>query len=184
MSQEIDLTGIDQKKLRPKIDEIRSLIKKHPVVQEMFRDHGVDLDEIDLIPMCFAKLPVSARTEHGIIYFNIKLLEDGFDNDDHYMVHEITHFLQQTTGDKPTKGSDADNYLDNPAEVEGFQNQTEYLADTRSKEEAEKYVDQVLDHHEMDGKEREDKEEELSQNVTSTVDQRILQLSRLLKRAS
>jgi hypothetical protein len=179
MSQEIDLEGIDQKNLRPKIDEIRALIKKHPVVKEMFEEHDVDLNEIDLIPMCFAKLPVSARTEHGIIYFNIKLAEDGFDNDDHYMVHEITHFLQQTTGDKPTKGSTKETYLDNPAEVEGFQNQTEYLADTRGKEKAEDYVNQVLDHHEVDGKKREEKEEELTLNVES-MDQRVMQLTRML----
>jgi hypothetical protein len=109
-------------------------------------------------------MDVSARTDHGIMYFSTKLLEDGdFDKDDHYFVHEMTHFLQQTTGDKPTPGSDDGEYLDNPAEKEGFQNQTEYLADTRGDLEAEKYVNQVLEHHDVPKRKREQRREELLQ---------------------
>jgi len=35
------------------------------------------------------------------------------------------------------------------------------LADTRDGQTAEKYIDQVLDHHDIDGNEREDKKDEL-----------------------
>src|SRR3990172_6135604 len=108
MSDDIKTTGIPQKELRQKIEKVRDKIRNHHVVLEMFEDHDVDISEIDLIPMCFADIDVSARTDHGIIYFNINLLdsEDGFDDDDHYAVHEILHFLQQTTGSKPTKGAE------------------------------------------------------------------------------
>lgn len=164
MADGVKTTGIDQKKLRPEIDKIRKKIKKHPVVKKMFDEHDVDISEIDLLPMCFADLDVSARTDHGIIYFNIKLLEDGFDDDDHYAVHEITHVLQQTTGNKPTQGSADGDYLDNKYEVEGFQNQVEYMADVKDKDTAEKYVEQVLDHHSVD-EGREDKKEELMDAV-------------------
>ena len=151
------------------INRVKNRIKNHPVVIEMFKEYGVDPEEINLVPMCFADLPVSARTDHGIIYFNFKLLEDGFEDDDHYIVHELTHYLQQTTGTRPTKGSDEDDYLDNKEEIEGFQNQTEYLADTRNEDAAEDYVDQVLDHHEVsDKKERDKRKKQLLQLAFST----------------
>jgi len=147
------------------IDKVRARVKQHPTVIAMFKEHGVDLDELDLIPMCFADLDVSARTDHGVIYFNYSLLDDGdFEDDDHYMVHEVTHFLQQTTGNTPTQGADDGIYLDNEAEIEGFQNQTEFLADTRDDEHAEDYVEQVLDHHEVtDTSERDKRKKELLQ---------------------
>lgn len=151
MADEIDLTGIPHKELQPIIEKVRKRIKKHLVVKNMFKEYKIDLDEIDLVPMCFAKIDVSARTDHGIIYFNVNLLEDkDFEKDDHYMVHELTHFLQQTTGTKPTQGSDEGSYLDNKYEIEGFNNQSEFISDTRGDKEAEKYIDQVLDHHDID----------------------------------
>lgn len=161
-SNEIQTQGIDQRKLRPLIERVRERIKNHEIVQGMFDEYKVDLSEIDLIPMAFADLDVSARTDHGVIYFGTKLLKDGdFDGDDHYLVHELTHFLQQTTGTKPTQGSEDGKYLDNPDEIEGFQNQTQYLSETRDEEEAEKYVEKVLDHHDMNGQKREVRKEEL-----------------------
>lgn len=157
----------DYKKEKDIIDRVRQRIKQHSVVKEFWCDtYDLDLEEIDLIPMCFSDdIDVSARTDHGIIYFNISLLNDGdFENDDHYMVHELVHVAQQTTGSRPTKGSDDGEYLDNEEEVEGFQNQTAYLSDTRSEEDAEGYVDQVLDHHEVNNnKERNKRKKELLQ---------------------
>ena len=149
------------------LERVRNRVKKHPVIQEMFDEYGISLDEIDLIPMAFADLDVSARTAHGILYFNRKLREDdGFENDDHYMVHEITHWLQQTTGDKPSKGAGHGNYLDNEDEIEGFQNQVEFLSDTRGNGEPEKYVNQVLDHHAVNEKnERKERRDELMEAV-------------------
>jgi hypothetical protein len=164
MPHHIKTDNISHDELKSVIDRVRARIKDHDVVKSMFDEYDVDIDEVDLVPMCFAELDVSARTDHGIIYFNINLLNDGFENDDHYLVHELTHYLQQTTGDKPTKGSDDGNYLDNKEEVEGFQNQTKFLADTRDEDEAETYVEQVLDHHDVhDDKERRRRRRELLQ---------------------
>lgn len=162
MSEFPDTTGIDHKKLRPIIEKVREKIKNHPVIKKMFNDYDVDLEELDLVPMCFANLNVSARTDHCTIYFNIKLLDDGFEEDDHYMVHELQHFLQQSTGKSPTKGSDSGDYLDNKEEIEGFQRQVEYLSETRDEDKAEEYVDQVLDHHKVyDDDEREERKNKL-----------------------
>lgn len=134
------------------------------VVQDMFDDFDVSLSELFLIPIIFQKnLNVSAQTKHGIIYLNNKLKKEVKELAP-YLTHEITHYLQQTTGDKPTQGSGDDDYLENPAEVEGFNNQTEFLSETEGNDKADKYIDQVLDHHDInDLEERKDKKEDLLQ---------------------
>ena len=144
----IDLQGIPHKKLAPIIKALKKRVLKSDVVKDIFDKYDISEDEIDLIPMCFAKIPVSARTDHGVIYININLLKDGdIAENDHYLAHEITHYAQQTTGSKPTKGSTPENYLDNPVEQEGFQNQSKYIADTQGEDEAKEYIDGVLEHH-------------------------------------
>jgi hypothetical protein len=149
------------------IKKMRDYLKKDGIVQEMFKEYGVDIAEIDLIPMRFGPLDVSAKTDHGVIIYNYKLLMDGdFFEDFSYGVHEMTHWLQQTTGTKPTKSSDEGSYLDNPYEQEGFQNQIQYIADQFGKEEAETYVDDLLEHHDIDSKkEFENKKETLMSKV-------------------
>lgn len=146
------------------IDKVRENIKKNKVVKDMFNEYEVDISEIDLIPVCFADLDVSARTDHGIIYLSKTLLDEDDPIEqaiDHYLVHEICHFLQQTTGTRPTKGAESGDYLDNEEEIEGFNIQTEFLADTRDESVAEEYVEQVLEHHRLKGDEKEDKRDEL-----------------------
>lgn len=135
------------------IRKMRAYLKHDGVVQEMFKEYDVDIEEIDLIPMRFGNLDVSAKTDHGIITFNYKLLTDGdFFKDFSYGVHEMTHWLQQTTGSKPTQSADDGEYLDNPFEQEGFQNQIEYIANQFGENEAENYVDDLLEHHDIESK--------------------------------
>ena len=154
------------------IKKMREYLKKNEVVQKMFKEYEVDISEIDLIPMMFGQLDVSAKTDHGVIIYNYRLLTDGdFFKDFSYGVHEMTHWLQQTTGNKATKSSDDGNYLDNPYEQEGFQNQVEYISDQFGKDEAEQYVDDLLEHHEVDNKkEVEEKKEVLMANAVANPD--------------
>src|SRR5271163_405068 len=153
------------------IKKMREYLKKSEVVQKMFKEYGVDISEIDHIPMMFGNLDVSAKTDHGVIIFNYQLLTDGdFFKDFSYGVHEVTHWLQQTTGDKATKSSDDGSYLDNPYEQEGFQNQIEYISDQFGKDEAEQYVDDLLDHHDVDSKkEIKEKKEVLMVNAEAAL---------------
>lgn len=138
--------------------KINNKLKKSNTYKKLCEEYGVDLDFIDLVPMAFADLDVSARTEKGCIYFNYSLDEEELD---HYAAHEYTHVLQQCFGDGPTEGSDGDDYLDNKFEQEGFRAQTEYLSETRDDQEAEEYIEKVLDHHDVDGKERDKKKKDL-----------------------
>lgn len=144
------------------LKKMRDYLKDNEVVQRMFEEYKVDIEEIDYIPMMFGNLDVSAKTDHGVIIFNYKLLCDGdFFKDFSYGTHEITHWLQQCTGKKATKSSDDGNYLENPYEQEGFTNQVEYIADEFGKEEAEDYVENLLDHHEVDNKNKRDELESI-----------------------
>jgi hypothetical protein len=160
------------KKMSPKtllklINRMKAYLKKHPIVIDMFKEYDVPIEELDLIPMKFGELDVSARTDHGIITFSYKLLCDGnFFKDYMYAVHEITHYLQQTTGDKPTQGAEDGDYLENPFEQEGFQRQIEYVDDMFGENEADNYVEHLLDHHDVkDSDDREDKKDTLMELV-------------------
>lgn len=149
-------------KIHPILDQVKNKIKNNKIVKRLLKGKNLPHNFIELLPMCFSdELDVSARTQHGIIYFNIDLLKGRPEELDHYMVHELTHVIQQTTGDGPTTGSAEDDYLDNEFEQEGFQTQTEYLSDTRDDEVAKKYIKKVLDHHEVPRREREEKEKDL-----------------------
>jgi len=165
MPEDIITKGIPHKKLKPLLDKLKKRVFDSEVVRDMLKEYKIDKDEVYLWPMCFAKLPVSARTDHGVIYLNVDLFMEGdLKKDDHYLPHEMTHVCQQTTGNKPTPGSTDDNYLDNPTEQEGFRNQTQYISDTQGDGEAEEYVEQLLDHHTnsyIDDKKRDKRREKL-----------------------
>jgi hypothetical protein len=169
MPSEIITKGLPHKQFAPLLDKLKKRVFDSDVVKDMLKEYDIERSEIDLWPICIAKIPVSARTDHGVIYLNIDLfakgdIEEQLDANDHYLPHELTHVCQQTTGNKATPGSTDDNYLDNPTEQEGFQNQTKYISDTKGDEEAEEYVDQVLDHHthdDADDKKRESRRNKL-----------------------
>lgn len=146
------------KKLPPKlllrmINCAKEYLKHNEVMQKICNDYNVDINDIDYIPTTFSDLDVSAKTDHGIIYLNYKLLCDGnFFKDYGYLIHEYTHHWQQTTGNGPTKGADDGEYLENKFEQEGFQNQLEYMANEFGIDEAEDYVENLLKHHEIESK--------------------------------
>lgn len=169
MPEEIVTKGLPHKKLAPLLEKLKKRVFESDVVKDMLKEYDIKRDELDLWPICIAKIPVSARTDHGVIYLNIDLfangdVEENLEANDHYLPHEMTHVCQQTTGSKATPGSTDDNYLDNPTEQEGFRNQTKYISDTKGDDEAEEYVEQVLDHHthdNADDKKRDKRREKL-----------------------
>jgi len=152
------------------LNKIKQKIKSSDTVKEIFKKEKKSLDLIDHMPMCFAPLEVSARTQHGIIYFNNKLRKQP-DQIDHYMVHEITHVLQQCFADGPTQGSTNKTYLDNPYEQEGFQNQTKFITEEDGEEAADQYIERVLEHHDVPESEKEDKKDALLS--TSSIENRL-----------
>lgn len=146
------------KTLMRMINKAKDFLKKDGVMQEAFKEYDVDIEEIDYIPTYFKELDVSAKTEHGVVWLSYKLLCDGdFFEDYSYLIHEYVHFLQQTTGTKPTTSYDDENYLDNIFEQEGFSKQVEFIANQSGEDEAEEYVDDLLDYHEIEDDKEKDK---------------------------
>ncbi len=149
------------------INDAKGILKKDKVMRGVFKDHDVDISFLDLIPIKFDKLKVSATTSRGVISLNYKLLLDGVFHEDYgYLIHEVTHYLQQCFGDRPTKGAENGSYLDNEDEQEGFQYQVKYISEEFGEDEADEYVDNLLDHHDIDKKqEREDKKDTLMSKI-------------------
>lgn len=123
-------------------------------MQDLCKEYGQDVDIIDLFPTTFGDIDVSATTNKGVVTLNYRLLADGyFDRMDFgYLIHEYHHVLQQCFGKTATQSADDGEYLDNPFEQEAFQSQIKYIADQFGDEHAEDYVDNLLDHHEIDHK--------------------------------
>jgi len=159
------------KKISPKIlllmiSRAKRYLKTDPTMQEICKKYDTDINIIDYIPIMFGHIDTSAKTDHGTIILNYKLLCDGdFYKDFGYLVHEGTHWLQQLFRNKPTKSSNEGNYLDNLFEVEAFKFQSKYIADHFGDQEAEGYIEGLLDHHDIKGKKRKNKEEELLAKV-------------------
>lgn len=142
------------------IRKMRAIIKKDPVVIRAFKEHGVELGEVDRVSIEFADLDVSAKTKDCKIYLNRELLKKVDEVDlASYLTHEIRHLLQQMTGD--TKGSQAKDYLEKDTEVAAFKDQVEFKKEHKGEDKAESYVDSLLDYHDINGKKRKDKKKEL-----------------------
>lgn len=149
--------------LLSKINEAKDSLRSNSVYQDMCKEFEVDPDAIDLIPIRFGDIDVSAKTIRGIIILSKKLLNKGsFDKHIHYILHEILHNFQMTTRKKPTKGIGDGEYLDNKDEIEAFTYQVELLDNLFGEPKAEDYVDNLLDYHEVDeDDERDEKKDEL-----------------------
>lgn len=156
MTKEISLKTVKQMpvaSLMRLINKAKKYIKDDKVWIDICKEYNVEPEIIDLIPTKFGNLDVSAKTDHGIIILNYKLLCDGdFFKDFGYLIHEYTHWFQQCFNDKATKSSDDGDYLANPYEQEGFANQVEYIANHEGEDKAEEYVDDLLEYHETDSK--------------------------------
>ena len=150
------------KQLLPLLEKAKEEWKKSKTIQDMCTEYDVDVNFIDLVPMAFDEnLEVSARTDKGCIYFNNKLIDNFLEDNLHYGAHELKHTFQQCFGAGPTQGAADGEYLDNKFEQEGFRAQTEYLSETEGNEAAEAYVDKVLDHHDVEKKDRKEKQKDL-----------------------
>lgn len=145
------------------IDSIKHLLKDNKIVQKMFSDFGVDIDELDNMPVEFAKIKPSAKTKNGKVILNEKLLEDGdFKDDIHYIVHEAKHWLQQKfSRDDKYKHDDSLDYLDLPAEIEAFTVQIAFMKDFYGDSYAKEYLEELLNFHQLEGKERNRKRDQL-----------------------
>jgi hypothetical protein len=149
-----------KKKQEDLVEQIINLLKEHKLVRALFDSFDIDPEFIHKVDIVFGDIGVSAKANKGSITINKKFLHDGNIVDDlHYIVHELVHVLQYMTGfvDK-AKRYKFEHYLDNPLELQAFKEQIKFIRDYKNDEEAEKYLKELLDFHEIGGKEREVKE--------------------------
>lgn len=156
------------KKLLLSIEKAKNILKNNKIMNELFKEYQISIDEMQFIPTFFKKMDVSAKTSKGIVYLNYDLLDDRGElpvENYSYLIHEYCHWLQQTTGTKPTKGSDDESYLDNENEQEGFQHQIRYIDKMFGEEEAEKYTDDLLEYHDKSEKEKKELKDKLMSKI-------------------
>lgn len=147
------------------IEQVINLLKEHPQVRALFDKYGMPIANINDIQITFEKMDVSAKAKDGKIMLNSNLIEDGnLIEDLHYIIHELTHVLQQKSG----KADDVRNneiknnhYLDNPLEIEAFKEQIAFINKYKSPKEAADYLKQLLDFHGYEGEQRKKKVQQL-----------------------
>jgi len=143
------------------IKKMKEDVKRDPAVIEKCKEYGVSIDDLDDVHVEFADLDVSAKTKDQKIYLNRKMLEPDSEVKDptHYLAHESIHWAQQVSGH--TNGHKVDDYLHKPTEQAAFQVQIDFKERHEGKGEADKYLSELLNHHNKDGKERQDIKEKL-----------------------
>jgi hypothetical protein len=141
------------------IRKIKNFLKNDRIVRGIFERYQLPLNFLDRVEICFAELPVSAKTQDCTIYINSVFLDDlKFSDEIHYIVHELCHWCQQLTGDPydlvPPQTLD---YLEIPAELEAFGFQIRFMRDFYGMDRAEEYLEDLLDFHGYEGNKREEK---------------------------
>jgi hypothetical protein len=149
-----------KKKQEELVEQVINLLKEHELVERLFKKFDIDPEYIHKIKIEFGDIGVSAKANKDSIVINKKFLEDGNIVDDlHYLVHELVHVLQYLTGfvDK-AKDYKFKHYLDNPLELQAFREQIRFIKEYKNQEEADIYLKELLDFHDIIGKERAEKE--------------------------
>lgn len=151
-----------EQKAQNDIEHIKAALKKEPIVQKEFKKYKRNISDINNVSISFdPDLDVSAKTVNGKISLNAKMLEEDWQDYFHYAVHEITHYLQHTSGSCNGHAEQNKSYLDNESEIEAFQNQLKYREKTENKSEVNEYVEDLFNKHDVPKKERPEKRKEL-----------------------
>ena len=150
-----------QQKAKSDLAKIRAALKKEPIVHQMFKKYGRDLNEIDNVSIQFVRdLGVSAKTVNGKIYLNAEMLDEDWKDYFHYAIHELDHYCQHRSN-KCVENSNEGNYLDNPAEIEAFKEQLKYRKKTEPKSTINEYIKDLFNKHDIPKDERPEKKKEL-----------------------
>lgn len=148
------------------LSKIRAELINDGIAKDICKENNIDEDFLFGVCIKFDDLDVSAKTVDSEIILNNKLIEKSFDIVMRYVIHELVHAIQHCEDSgKNKKNNKSKNYLDNPDEVEAFKKQVLYEAENNGNDSAKKYVDGLLEYHDIDGDEKKEKEKELMEEV-------------------
>jgi hypothetical protein len=161
----INITGDCLEELVETLVKIKQHLKKDDVAKEICKEHGFDIDIIDGIPMEFVDdLEASAKTIDARIQLSTSLLKEDFEIIMRYAIHELVHSLQHMRSEGINLNEDVD-YLDREDELDAFKFQIKYDAKERGIDEAESYVEDLVEYHEVPNEIVEDKKKELLEKI-------------------
>jgi len=144
------------------LSEIRKALLSDKIAKKICKEKGIGEWFLAGVPIKFEKIKQTAKTVDSYIILNKSLLKKPFDIMMRYVIHELTHSIQHVQNfNKKDIKKDNEEYLDKDTEVEAFKYQVEFDRESRGKGKAEKYVEDLLDYHDITGKDRADKKDEL-----------------------
>jgi len=85
-----------------------------------------------------------------------------------YVIHELVHAIQHVKDYGEKQNDKKKDYLNRADEIEAFQYQVKYDKKHRGKEKTEKYVDGLLDFHDLSADKKEEKKEEIMRKVQTS----------------
>ena len=152
------------------ISDIKNYLKKNNDAKLILNNFNINIkgksyyEIIDGIYILFDKdIDVAAKTIDGVMHLHKDLLDKSLETIImRYVIHELVHICQHIKSEnKEDLKSHNKNYLDNAEEIEAFRHQIKYDADNRGKNEANKYIDDLLEHHKYPKNKRKEKKQEL-----------------------
>ncbi len=149
------------------LSQIKQQLKIDPVTIKIFNDLDKDIEILEGIPIDFSdEIDVSAKTVNSRIILNKALMHEPFEIMMRYAIHELVHALQHM--DLQNHVSDPyedEEYLDRPDELEAFQYQIEFDKNNRGEEEVIEYVEDLVDYHDLEEADKDDKKSELLERI-------------------
>jgi len=148
------------------LSNIRKYLIKNEIAIDICREFGFDKDILYGISISFDdEIDVAAKTIDSEMLLNTSLLNEKFEIMMRYVIHELVHVFQHIEREGKSDPYDGMDYLERPDEIQAFQFQVEFQEDFSGEEVATEYVDDLIEYHELDDKEKADKKEELFERV-------------------
>jgi len=148
------------------LSNIRAYLLKNDVAEDICKEFGFDKNILYGVSISFdSEIDVAAKTTDSKMLLNTSLLDEKFDIIMRYVIHELVHVFQHIKREGTDDPYDGMEYLERPDEVQAFQFQVEFQEDFSGENDAKEYVDDLIEYHEIDDNQKDDKKEELLDRV-------------------
>ena len=147
--------------------DIRTDLLKNPIAKEICSDNNVGEWFLEAVPIMYSELDVSAKTEDGNIMLNEKLRDHPHRTRMRYVLHELVHAIQHSL-DKNKDIDKTREYLERDDEQEAFKYQLKYDEKKLSKKDIKDYIENLLEHHDVPKKDKEELVRELTSKMKSS----------------